>query len=143
MKYIVKDEENKLMIMTVVGSIPSIPGIQVLGLASELNPEGIDLSKLSWDGEALAEDSAKVLAFRQAKANSNLNAIRDLREPLLKEADIEINKAEDNGLDATAFRDWRKALRGCTDDLKKVNGDAKLSCENLIPEDFQFPTKPE
>lgn len=144
MKYIVKNEENKLMEMVVVGSnIPSIPGLEVLGLSSELNPESIDLSRLSWDGEALAEDSDKILAVRQAKSNSVLAAIRELRKPLLEDADIEINKADDNSLDAASLRNYRKALRGCTDDLKKVNGDAKLSCENLIPEEFEFPNKPE
>jgi hypothetical protein len=142
MKYIVKNDEDKLMEMIVTGSVPSIPGIQVLGLNSELNPEGLDLSRLSWDGEALTEDSAKVTAVRQAKANANLDAIRDLREPLLTDADHSINKADDDGLDLTALKAYRKALRECTDSLKKVNGDAKLTCENLVPEEFEFPVKP-
>lgn len=90
----------------------------------------------------LQENADKVLAKRQAKANANLDAIRDLREPLLAEADHEINTMEDDSVDATAMRAYRKALRECTDSLKKVNGDAKLSCENLVPSEFVFPTKP-
>jgi hypothetical protein len=49
---------------------------------------------------------------------------------------------EDDGLDATAMRAYRKALRESTDLLKKVNGSAKLSCENLVPSEFEFPIKP-
>lgn len=93
-------------------------------------------------GMALVEDSAKVLTVRQAKANANLDSIRALREPLLSAADHEINTLEDDSQDASALRAYRKALRECTNEYKKVNGDAKLLCENLVPEEFQFPVKP-
>lgn len=142
MKYIVRNESGELMEMVVISSIPSIPGIEVLGLASELNPEDKDLERLSWDGEALVDDSDKILAARQAKANANLDSIRALRAPLLVAADHEINTLEDDSQDASALRAYRKALRECTDSLKKVNGDAKLTCENLVPEEFEFPVKP-
>jgi hypothetical protein len=49
---------------------------------------------------------------------------------------------EDDGVDASAMRAYRKALRECTESLKKVDGEAKLSCESLIPSEFVFPTKP-
>lgn len=217
MKYVVKDESGRIMTMVISGNLPEIPGIEILGSASDLNPNDIELEKLSWSeieleaerqelvspaieaqlekwtkegeedvfeqpmvvsedpelegalvpddswtyvpavegvvavyetipaimGMALVEDSAKVLVVRQAKANANLDSIRALREPLLIDADYSINKADDDGLDLIALKTYRKALRECTDSLKKVNGDAKLTCENLVPEEFQFPSKPE
>ena len=95
------------------------------------------------EGQIVLQESAdKVLAKRQNKANANLDAIRALREPLLIKADHEINSMEDNGIDSTAMRTYRKALRECTDSLKKVNGMAKLSCEDLVPLEFEFPEKP-
>jgi hypothetical protein len=87
-------------------------------------------------------DPDLVLAKRNTTAQSNLDAIRALRQPLLDEADHEINTMEDDSVDATAMRAYRKALRECTDDLKKVNGFAKISCESLVPSEFIFPTKP-
>lgn len=104
--------------------------------------EGLYQTIPSIFGWGLIEDTDKKLAKRQAIANAKLNAIRALREPLLIAADHLINAAEDDGQIATNIRAYRKALRECTDDLKKVNGDAKLSCENLIPEEFEFPSKP-
>ena len=116
-------------------------------LAAHLElPEGMDedcVEPIEVEGVVSLEENAdKVLAKRQTKAQSNLDAIRDLREPLLAAADHEINTMEDDGVDATAMRAYRKALRECTDSLKKVNGSAKLMCESLIPSEFEFPTKP-
>lgn len=48
MKYIVKDESGKIMCLTVAGKLPTIVGVEVLGLASDLNPEDKELDKLSW-----------------------------------------------------------------------------------------------
>jgi hypothetical protein len=90
----------------------------------------------------LQESASLVLAKRNAKAQANLEAVRALREPLLAEADHEINTMEDDSIDATAMRAYRKALRSCTDDLKKVNGESRLSCEGLVPSEFVFPIKP-
>jgi hypothetical protein len=95
------------------------------------------------EGWILEEDADLILAKRQRIANENLNGIRSLREPLLVEADHKINKLEDDELDASAWRAYRKALRECTDDLKKQNGEAKLMCENINPMEFEFPQKPE
>jgi hypothetical protein len=116
-------------------------------LAAHLElPEGMDedcVEPVEVDGVvSLQENADKVLAKRQAKANANLDAIRALREPLLASADHEINTMEDDGIDATAMRAYRKQLRECTDSLKKVSGSAKLSCENLVPSEFEFPSKP-
>lgn len=109
-------------------------------------PEGMDedcVEPVEIDGVLqLQENADKVLAKRQAKAQANLDAIRLLREPLLRDADHAISTMEDDGVDATAMRAYRKSLRECTDSLKKVNGSAKLMCESLIPSEFEFPNKP-
>lgn len=72
MKYIIKDSEDKKMIMTVVSSIPQLPeGFEVLGLADEL-PEAIaeiaaieDLAKAKADAKTLlAETDWKVIRHR-------------------------------------------------------------------------------
>lgn len=82
--------------------------------------------------------AAKTLAGRKAK----LDKLRDMREPLLKKADHEVNKLEDNGLDTTAWRDWRKALRAVTDEWKKVDGDPKVAIDGLDLDAYQFPAEP-
>lgn len=120
------------------------PHDQAEPLASHFElPEGMDEDCVEVVDGALVENTDKVLAKRQAKAQANLDAIRALREPLLVDADHSINSADDDGEDLTDLKTYRKALRECTDSLKKVNGDAKLSCENLVPAEFVFPTKPE
>jgi hypothetical protein len=109
-------------------------------------PEGMDedcVDAVDIEGIwVLVENPDKILAKRQAAANSVLDQIRMLREPLLEDADHSINKADDDGVDATSLKAWRKALRECTDELKKVDGDAKLLCENMIAAEFEFPVKP-
>lgn len=143
MKYIVKNEENKLMIMDVVSFIPQLPeGFEILGSESEVNPNGLELEKCTIADGILVEDSNKILEIRQTSANINLKAVRDLRNSLLIEADHKINTLEDDNQDATAWRVYRKLLRECTDSYKKTNGDAKLSCENLEASKFEFPAKP-
>lgn len=95
------------------------------------------------DGIAtLIQNEKLVLEKRQRKANSVLEEIRQLREPLLKDADFSINRLEDDGLDSTLMRAYRKALKECTENLKELSREAKLSCENLVPSEFEFPTKP-
>lgn len=47
--------------------------------------------------------------------------IRNTREPLLKEADIEIFKLEDSGGDTSAWRTYRQQLRDMTDQSDLAN----------------------
>ena len=109
-------------------------------------PEGLDedcVEPVEVEGVvSLQENVDKVLAKRQKEAQANLDAIRSLRQPLLNSADHEINTMEDDSVDATAMRAYRKSLRECTDSLKKADGSAKLSCESLAPSEFVFPSKP-
>ena len=142
MKYIVKNADNQNLIMDVISSIPQLPeGWEVLGKAEEINPNNLDLARCSLVDGLMAEDTDKTLIARQIIAQANLDSIRSLRLPLLDSADHDINTLEDNSGDASALRAYRKALRECTDSLKKVNGDAKLSCESLVPAEFEFPVK--
>lgn len=54
------------------------------------------------------------LGFKQMHPECQLREIRRQREPLLAEADVLVNRAEDNGADATAARQYRQALRDIT-----------------------------
>ena len=60
---------------------------------------------------------------------SDFSEVRKAREPLMKEADDLINMALDLGTDATAFRQYRQALR-----------DIPQTYSN--PEDVVWPQKP-
>lgn len=77
--------------------------------------------------------------LRQAK----MDQLSALRAPLLAEADIQINKLEDNGGDSAPWRTYRQALRDITETYKKVNGEWKVIVDSLIVEEFVFPAKPQ
>jgi len=107
----------------------------------EVLPE--DASDEIWtNGEKTVLNERLVRIKKQRVANEKLEQIRQLREPLLKEADIKINKAEDKGLSSLVLREYREALRNCTEDLKQENGQAKLECEHIDVNEFKFPSKP-
>lgn len=91
---------------------------------------------------ALVLKTELVLAKKQKKAEEVLEIIRQLREPLLKDADVAIFKLEDDGKDSSKMRKYRKELRSCTDNLKEEDGKAKLSCMNIVVSEFEFPKKP-
>lgn len=55
--------------------------------------------------------------------------IVEKRDALLKEADILVNKAQDNAIDDIPFRQYRQALR----DIPQVHND---------PNDITWPVKP-
>jgi hypothetical protein len=62
MRYIVKDADNKKMIMTVMSSVPSLPeGFEILGLADDM-PEAIAEIAAVNDLEKAKSDSVKLLA---------------------------------------------------------------------------------
>ena len=73
---------------------------------------------------------------------NKLNELRSLREPLLKEADIQINKLMDANLNALPWRTYRQTLRDITKSMLKVNGDPKASVDSLDLTAFIFPVKP-
>jgi len=65
-----------------------------------------------------------------------------LRQPLLVEADVEINKLEDASGDSSAWRTYRQALRDITEPYKDENGDWLETVDSIIVEEFVFPVKP-
>lgn len=69
------------------------------------------------------EDAASLSSFDLAAE------VRDKRAPLLAAADIEVNKREDIGEDASGWRKYRQALR----DLPRQGG---------FPENVEWPTTP-
>lgn len=73
---------------------------------------------------------------------NKINQLRARRIPLLVEADVKINIAEDDGKDASAWRAYRKELRNITEQFKKVDGSWKVAVDSLNFESFKFPAKP-
>jgi len=87
----------------------------------------------------LKKKSSADQSLREAK----MAIIRSKREPLLAEADIEINKLEDTAGDSSSWRTYRQALRDITSTYKKVDGDWKVAVDALDAETYEFPAKPE
>jgi hypothetical protein len=79
----------------------------------------------------------------QSLREEKMSQIRESREDLLKEADIEINKLEDSNTDSSTWRTYRQALRDVTATHKKAGGDWKVSVDSLDAANFVFPSKPE
>jgi len=84
----------------------------------------------------------KVSGADQAIRQVIMSKLSSKRNPLLAEADIEINKLVDNGQDASDWRAYRQSLRDITEPYKKQNGDWKAEVESLDIDNFTFPTKP-
>tara|TARA_R100000951_G_scaffold7705_1_gene7183 strand:+ start:2624 stop:3229 length:606 start_codon:yes stop_codon:yes gene_type:complete len=86
----------------------------------------------------ISKKSSADQSIREAK----MDQIRAVRNSLLGEADIEINKLEDAAGDSSAWRTYRQALRDLTEIYKKVDGDWKVSVDSIDVESFEYPTKP-
>jgi len=76
--------------------------------------------------EDLTETEENEFAQLEVEYQNNLpekykTEIRIDREPLFQEADIEINKLEDAGQDASAWRTYRQELRDMTEQSDLVN----------------------
>lgn len=59
------------------------------------------------------EEDAPIVERPMVEVKAEFRAKRNL---LISQVDIEINKLEDNGQDATVLRTYRQALRDCTKD---------------------------
>ena len=82
--------------------------------------------------ELTAEEYTEYNELQIEDANRNderiKGSLRSRREPLLKEADFEINKKIDKNEDATSWRVYRQALRDITSgDLDNPNWPTKPS----------------
>ena len=80
--------------------------------------------------------------WADGEKDRNLNAIRDVREPLLIECDWEINKLEDAGGDASKWRAYRIELRDVTKPLDTVEKTRTVLKTNDKNEYINFPKKP-
>lgn len=60
--------------------------------------------------------------FDKYQLEEGLKEIRQLREPLLSEADNLVETALDNGLDAMPFRQYRQQLRDITQTYSNLEG---------------------
>jgi hypothetical protein len=97
----------------------------------------------SWTHVAAVEEHWEIVDNPVPRRNDVLNQLRSRREPLLKDADNEVNKLEDNAQDASAMRAYRQALRDVTNDYIKVDGDPKVAVDSIDLENFAWPAKPE
>ena len=102
-----------------------------------VNGERMELS-----AEEIKAHEAEEKAYADGEKDRNLDAIRDVREPLLKECDEEINKIEDAGGDASKWRAYRIELRDVTKPLDTVEKTRTLLKTNDKNEYINFPKKP-
>lgn len=131
--YLVKNADGKVTKMQSKvdpSTLPLPEGTVVLGLESEFEiPEARDLKEVN--GE-IVED---LDAVREKK----LARIRELRAPLIAEADILLNIAQDNSSGGiTALRAYRQSLRDATEEFK----DDMTLLDEVDPETYVFPAKP-
>lgn len=110
MKYAHIDENNKILgwyDSDIHKKIPT-PSIEV---TDEIWQEAINANANCYaNGNFIIKDfrtDKEILLQKQ-------NEFRIERDALLKEADIEINKLEDSGLDSTSWRAYRQELRDST-----------------------------
>lgn len=102
-----------------------------------VNGERMELS-----AEEIKAHQEEEKAYADGEKDRNLDAIRDVREPLLKECDWEINKIEDAGGDASKWRAYRIELRDVTKPLDSVEKTRTVLKTNDKNEYINFPKKP-
>ena len=98
--------------------------------------------KTELSAEEIKIREAEEKAYADGEKDRNLDAIRDVREPLLKECDEEINKIEDAGGDASKWRAYRIELRDVTKPLDTVEKTRTVLKTNDKNEYINFPKKP-
>lgn len=76
------------------------------------------------------------------RRNAILNILRELRAPLLVEADILVNIAIDTGVGEAEAKAYRIALRAVPESFIKVDGDPKVAVDSIDLENFEWPIKP-
>ncbi len=92
--------------------------------------------------DEIKELEARDKEWAEGELDRNLDAIRDVRHPLLKECDEEINKIEDAGGDASKWRAYRIELRDVTKPLDTVEKTRTVLKTNDKNEYINFPKKP-
>lgn len=135
---IVTDENNNIYkLIAVSGNLPEgLIDITHLEIQEEL--QGLDLKFLECvDGVIQKKSTADI-----DRRNEILQKLREVRQPLLDKADIEINKLLDTDGDLTEWKAYRQALRDVPAAHIKVNGDPKVSVDTIDIDNFVWPTKP-
>ncbi len=139
MKYIKKANGD---IQIVVGKVlPAMleEGDSVIEAEAPLDKSDRDFWVVQ-DGELSVDEAAKTAKQREGK----LEEVRACREPLLAEADVEINKIMDGAgemdSDLPLWRSYRKDLRDITDSYKADM--SLLDAVEDVETDVTWPTKP-
>ena len=99
-------------------------------------------SRVELTAEETKAREAEEKAWADGEKDRNLDAIRDVRKPLLIECDWEINKLEDAGGDASKWRAYRIELRDMTKPLDTVEKTRTVLKTNDKNEYINFPKKP-
>lgn len=126
-----------------VFNMNNIPTIEGENEEAVLDPSWIKIKAV----KEVASIPAYYIFKKTATADQELRGLKMeklnlLRQPLLNEADVEINKLEDKGESTLQWRTYRQALRDITEPFKKTNGEWKVLVDSLIIEQFEFPQKP-
>lgn len=133
----VKDQDGNIYKITLVAGASLPEGFEEIEIPEELQSE--DLIYLEEvDGVVQKRSTAD-----RDRRNEILDQLRELRKPLLDEADIEINKIIDAVGDHSAWSTYRQALRDIPAGYIKVDGDPKVAVDTIDLENFNWPQKPE
>ena len=74
MNYLVKNEQNEIMKLTVVSGVPQLPeDFELIGLESEVNPDGLDVSNCEWQ-EVVIQAEEQVLRRAAQEAQDEILA---------------------------------------------------------------------
>jgi len=140
MKKLLKDSEGNVFKANILsGSIPDgYVDISHIEIPEEL--KDLDYKYLCCTDEDIIVKKDTADADRR---NLILAKLRELRAPLLADADIAINISEDMGRDTAQLRMYRRALRNVPQRYIKVDGDPKVSVDSINLENFKWPEKPE
>lgn len=146
--------------IAITGSLPQgfedISGVAVPEDLKDMDIKFLECVDVDEVAEELDEDGNVVVEFvaahrviqKKSTADKDrrvetLDKLRQLRDPMLSEADIEINKRFDADEDISAWKTYRQALRDVTSTYIKTDGDPKVSVDNIDLETFVWPTKPQ
>ena len=98
--------------------------------------------RVEMTAEEIKIREADLQTYIDEEKDRNLNEIREIRKPLLDQADIEINKLEDAGGDASKWRAYRIELRDMTVGLDTVEK-TRTKLEKETDGSYKnFPSKP-
>ena len=98
--------------------------------------------KVELTADEIKELEARDKEWANGELDRQLNAIRQVREPLFLEADWQINKLNDSKGDASKWIAYRIELRDVTKGVDTVDKAKNLLKQNDKNDYINFPTKP-